>query len=451
MDQLTRNKVPPHNYEAEIACLGAIILKNQLADTVFEKIKSDDFYDRRNQLIANSIYSIFNADHHAPIDLITLSNYLKENNLLTDCGGLEYLSTLVDLVPATSNAGYYAGIIRDNAIKRRMMAAGYDIVSLSSDPEQKTAALLEETSRIIHEISQSLYRRDFVHIKEVLLGNVKRMQDIMEKKIPSDGILTGYHRLDDILNGLKPGHMVIVGARTSMGKTTFCLNIAENIAVHASNPCGVGIFSLEMTKEDLGMRFLCSTARISFDRIIKRALKDSDWGNIIKAAEKLAAAPLYIDDTSSLTLGEIKIKARRMVEKGVKIIIIDYMQLVGSEIRDFSREREIAIISKGIKSLARELEIPVIAISQLSRSPEKRDNKVPVLSDLRESGSIEQDADAVIFIHRPAYFEKDIDEAKKNVAEIYVAKQRNGRTGKCELVFMDSFTRFENLSSYEES
>ncbi|MCD6310504.1 MAG: replicative DNA helicase, partial [Candidatus Eremiobacteraeota bacterium] len=392
-------KLPPQNIEAEMSILGACLIDQDSTHTATEILKDpSDFYRAAHQEIYSAMLVLYEKGEG--IDLVTLSNELKKRGKLDDVGGLEYLQNLMDMVPAVGNVEYYANIVRDKAILRRLIHAGTGIQAMGFKEEEDVVHLLDQAENLVYSISQRRERQDFIPIKPILTSTLDKLEDLYNRKAHVTGIPTGYYDLDKLTAGFQRSNMIVVAARPGVGKTSFCINIARHVAVEERLP--VALFSLEMSKEEIGERILCSEARINAMKARTGHLSDNDWPKITRAMSTLGDIPLYIDDTGSLTVLEIRSKARRLKSKhGLEMIIVDYLQLIRGTTRTESRTQEISEISRQIKALAKELDIPVIAVSQLSREVEKRTDKRPQLSDLRESGAIEQEADLVLFIYRP--------------------------------------------------
>lgn len=438
----------PYNLEAEVACLGSVLMKNSVAESIFSKIEPNDFYDGRNKIIAEYIQDHINKASQAPIDIISLTDRLKESDKITNAGGIEYISNIIDSVPTTSNAEHYADIVKGKAVLRQIIECGNSIIGYANDNELSVPEALDRSQKELFNISKT-NTQDYLPLKAILEDTINTIETNYKNKGTAIGIETGFTDIDNKVGGFHNSNLIIIGGRPAMGKTAFIISVAENIAIKAQNRVGVGIFSLEMSKHELCLRILCSQSRIPSEAFRKNTLSESDWPRLFNAANNMSDAPIFIDDTPSLGLYEISSKARKMVQEGAKLIIVDYLQLMGSHESNVPREQHIASISRGLKRLAKELEIPVIALTQLNRGSDKRDDKKPFLSDIRESGSIEQDADQVIFIHRQEVYEPEKEEFK-NKAEIIIAKNRHGQVGIVEMFFHGAFTRFENLERVQE-
>ncbi len=437
-NQITKH-VPPHNLEAETAVLGSILINPDSMNKVVEILEPDFFYSPQNKLIYEGAFNLYNQNK--PIDALSLAEYFKSRNQLEDIGGVEYLGELGLDTVITSNVEYYALIIKENAIKRKLVSAGQVIIEETfKNPDAKTS--LEIAQKTLFEIAQQKNSQDVQLITNLLMETVEQLEYRYNNKGSYTGVPSGYYDLDAMLAGFQKSDLIILAARPSMGKTAFALNIAQNIGIEQKVP--VLIFSLEMSATSLTQRILCSEAEIDAQRARTGELNESEWGKIADVMNKLHEAPILIDDSSGVTLSDIRAKARRIKTKypDLGLIIIDYLQLIEDK-STTDRFQAISSISRGLKSLARELCVPVIALSQLSRKVEERTSKVPMLSDLRESGAIEQDADVVMFVHREEYYDKENPELK-NKAQIVIAKQRNGPVGTVDLLFFGAITKFKN-------
>ncbi len=431
--------VPPHNLEAEAAVLGAILINPESMNKVVEILDIEYFYSPQNKLIYEAIFNLYNQNK--PIDGLSLAEYFRSRNKLDDIGGIEYLSELGLDTVLSSNIEYYAEIIKENALKRRLINAGTIIIEeVFKNPEANVS--LEIAEKTIFEIAQQKTSQDVQLISNLLMETVEQLEYRYNNKGSYTGIPSGFYDLDALLAGFQKSDLVILAARPSMGKTAFALNIAQNIGIVQKVP--VLIFSLEMSASQLTQRILCSEAEIDAQRARTGELNGNEWEKIADVMNKLHEAPILIDDSSGVTLSDIRAKARRIKTKypDLGLIIIDYLQLIEDK-TIMDRNQAISGISRGLKSLARELNVPIISLSQLSRKVEDRTDKRPMLSDLRESGAIEQDADVVMFVHREEYYDKENPELK-NKASIIVAKQRNGPTGNVDLLFFGATTKFKN-------
>ena len=444
MDLLAQ-RLPPQNLEAETSVLGAVLLENEALNRVLEILKEDDFYRNAHRRIFSAILHLY--EHSEPVDLITLSEVLKTRGELEDVGGVEYLNSLVNGVPTAANISYYAKIIKEKAILRKLINRATEIVSQSYSNSGDVDEFIDQAERTIFEISEDRVRPSFYPIKDLIKSSFKTIERLYEKRQLITGVPTGFQRLDELTSGLQPSDLIIIAGRPSMGKTALALNIAQNASVQAAIPAA--IFSLEMSKEQLALRMLCSEAKVDAHRLRGGFLSEADWPKLTRAAGSLSEAPLFIDDTPGLSALEMRAKTRRLkIEHNLGLVIVDYLQLMRGRASADSREQEISDISRSLKALAKELAIPVIALSQLNRRVEERGDKRPQLSDLRESGAIEQDADVILFLYREEVYNKS--EENRGKAEIIIGKQRNGPTDKVDLAFLDKYTRFENLSGLKE-
>ena len=437
------HKVPPQNLEAEQSILGGILLDNQALNPVLEILDQSDFYSDAHRKIFTAILELSNRSE--PADLITLSNIMKDQKKLDQVGGVSYLASLVDNVGSAANIAYYAKIVKEKSILRRLIGTATEIINSSYETATDVDQILDQAEHAIFDISENKIRPSFSPIREVIKDSFKNIERLYANKELITGVATGFDKVDDITTGLQKSDLIIIAGRPSMGKTAFALNIAQYAALETNVP--VAIFSLEMSKEQLSMRMLSAESRVDSQRLRKGFLGETDWPKLTAAAGRLSDAPIYIDDTPAITVIEMKAKARRLkTEAGLGLIILDYLQLMrGSSYRD-SREQEISEISRSLKALAKEISVPIIAISQLNRKVEDRPNRRPMMADLRESGAIEQDADLIAFIYRDELYNKSEDNPEKGIAEIIIGKQRNGPTGTVKLAFQEKYTRFENLA-----
>jgi replicative DNA helicase len=444
MDLLAQ-RLPPQSLEAEVSVLGGILLENEALSRVLEVIREGDFYRESHRKIFSAILELF--ERSEPADLITLSEVLKKRAAFEEVGGIEYLNSLVNSVPTAANISYYAKIIKEKSILRKLINRATEIVSQGYGDAGNVDDFLDRAEHSIFEISEDRVRPSFYPIKDIIKASFKTIEKLYEKRQLITGVPTGFTRLDELTSGLQPSELIIVAGRPSMGKTAFALNIAQHAAVEGHVPSA--IFSLEMAKEQLALRMLCSEAKVDAHRLRGGFLSESDWPKLTRAAGNLSEAPIFIDDTAGLTALEMRAKSRRLrAERNLGLIIVDYLQLMRGRADSDTREQEISDISRSLKALAKELNVPVVALSQLNRRVEERGDKHPQLADLRESGAIEQDADVIIFLYRDEVYNKSED--KKGKAEIIIGKQRNGPTDRFELAFLDKYTCFENLSSISE-
>jgi replicative DNA helicase len=437
-------KVPPHSMQAEQAVLGGLMLDNNAWDTVADLLGEQDFYRRDHRLIFRAIEQL--AENNNPLDAVTLSEWLDQNRLLEEVGGLSALGTLAQNTPSAANIKAYAEIVRENSVMRQLIEVGNRIANSGFVPEGRdTTALLDEAEKLVFEIAEQGKRgkRGFRNIRSLLATAVDRIDMLSQQDEAITGVSTGFTDLDEMTAGLQPSDLVIVAGRPSMGKTTLAVNFAENAAIKHQVP--VAIFSMEMPGEQLALRMMSSLGHIDQHKIRTGKLDDDDWPRLTSAVSLLDAAPIFIDDTPALSPVELRARARRLKrEHNLGLIVVDYLQLMQVTNTRENRTNEISEISRNLKALAKELEVPVIALSQLNRSLEQRTDRRPVMSDLRESGAIEQDADVIMFIYRDEVYHED--SPQKGLAEIIIGKQRNGPIGKITLTFRGQFTRFENTA-----
>jgi len=441
-------RLPPQNLEAEVSVLGGILLENEALNQVLEILQTGDFYREAHRKIFSAMIQLY--ERNEPVDLITLAEVLKKKDELEAVGDLEYLNQLVNSVPTAANITYYAHIIKEKALLRKLIQRATEIINEGYGNAGDINEFLDRAERLIFEISEDRVRPSFYSLKEILKTSFKTIEKLYEKKQIITGVPTGFTKLDELTSGLQPSDLIIVAGRPSMGKTTFALNIAQHAAIEAGITSA--IFSLEMAKEQLALRMLCSEAKIDAHRLRGGFLSENDWPKLTRAAGKLSEAPIFIDDTPAISVLEMRAKARRLkAEHNLGLIVVDYLQLMRGRTDSETREQEISDISRSLKALAKELNIPVIALSQLNRRVEDRGDKRPQLADLRESGAIEQDADVIIFLYRDEVYNRSEDNPNKGKAEIIIGKQRNGPTDKFELAFIDKYTCFENLSPIKEN
>jgi replicative DNA helicase len=450
------DRLPPHSPEAEQGVLGCILISpNECMGECIEALKvgAEVFYDLRHQTIFSTLAEMY--DGRVAIDVITLQQNLKDKQLLEQVGGLAYLSTLPDVVPSAANLSYYLEIVKEKYLLRKMIHTCTDVVSRVYDFEGEIDSLMDEVERDILRISEARVEGTSSNIKELVKRAINQIEDFHQRQGMLTGVGTGFTDLDKMTSGFHPGEMIVIAARPSMGKTSLAMNIAEHVALEQKLP--VGVFSLEMTSESLVLRMLCSRSRVNLRNIRDGFLAERDFPKLTGAAGKLANAPLFIDDSSGLSILQLRAKARRMSQQyGIKLFVIDYLQLLHSTARRAeNRQQEIADISNGVKSLAKELNVPVIVLSQLNRELEKDKNRKPRMSDLRESGSIEQDADLVGLLYKPSSGDDDDaaptgEEQDAVPVNLLIAKQRNGPTGDVHLTFLKSYTRFENAAKISD-
>ncbi len=440
ISKLSSEKVPPQNLEAERAVLGAMLLEKEAIPKVLQIItNSDSFYSEMHRLIYEGIVSLFNKNK--PVDVVALREEFRKKGKLKKVGGAAYLADLVNSVPTISNVDYYAQIVKEKQILRDLLRVSDSISSLVYENSLDLDATLDKAQSLIFNVAQQRIKTSYVHIKEVLTKTFERIETLYDRKEHITGIPTGFTELDRLTSGLQPSDLVVIAGRPSMGKTSFALNIAQYAGIEAQVP--LVIFSLESAKEQLVERMLCSEARVNSQKLRTGFLSEEEWSRLTDAAGVLAEAPIYIDDTPNINVLELRAKARQLkAERNIKMIVVDYLQLMEGDKRMENRQQQISEISRSLKTLAKELYVPVVAISQLSRAVEQRQDKRPLLSDLRESGAIEQDADLVLSLYREYYYTRK--EEDEGTTEIIINKQRHGPIGKVPLVFIKEYSRFEN-------
>ncbi len=442
------DKLPPQNLEAEQSVLGAILLDNEALLKSIDIITPSDFYKDSHRRIFDAMVALF--DQSEPIDLITITDYLRQQNEIDRVGGVSYLSSLVNSVPTAANVAYHSRIIKEKAIVRGIISASTQIVSKIYEDNMGADEVVDYAEKTIFEISEKRIKATFTKLNEVIKDSFEMIEHLYDRKDAITGIPSGFKDLDELTTGFQPGDLIIIGGRPSMGKTAFSLNIAQHVGLSVKEP--VAIFSLEMSKKQLALRMLCSEAMVDSNSVRKGFIKKEDWHKLTSAAGNLAESPIYIDDSSDVTALEMRAKARRLkMEHGLGLVVVDYLQLMRGRTGAERREQEISEISRSLKALAKELEVPVVALSQLNRGVEQRHDKTPTLADLRESGAIEQDADVILFLYRDEVYNKDNPQVKIK-AQIIVAKQRNGPTGKVDLTFLSVCTKFHDYTDryYEE-
>lgn len=439
------HKVPPHSLEAEQSILGAMMLSEDAVVSGMEIIEAIDFYQASHRHIFQALVDLFNSQR--PCDLITLQEEMRAKDRLAEIGGVSYLSQLLNVVPTAQNAEHYARIVKEKSMLRHLIGISGEISTAAYDPQSKAEELMDMAERKVLQLSQFKITRPYLRVKDLVKSTFQYLEHIVENKQAVTGVPTGFTALDEYTSGFQKSDLIIIAARPSMGKTAFCLNIAQNAAYQHRVP--VMLFSLEMSHNQLLMRLLCSEARVDGQKVRRGFLGDEDWSKLTITAGMLEDTPILLDDTANASLLEIRSKARRAyTQEKVGMIIIDYLQLIswsGSE-RPESRQQEVSAISRSLKGLARELNVPVVCLSQLSRAVESRTDRRPMLSDLRESGAIEQDADVVLFLYRDQYYNPQKEE-NRGKGEVIIAKQRNGPVGSCMLAFNDSYARFDNLET----
>ena len=447
-------RVPPHSVQAEQSVLGGLMLDNEAWDQVADRVSSGDFYRREHRLIFEAIAAL--AENGSPFDVVTLAEELDRHGELDTAGGMPYLGAMAKDTPTAANIRAYADIVREHSVVRQLIRVGTEIADSGFHTEGRGSAdLVDNAERKVFEIAEQRNRggAGFQPAKKLVTQALDRIETLYHQDNAITGTSTGFNDLDEMTSGLQRSDLIIVAGRPSMGKTTFAMNMAENVAIKSRKP--VAVFSMEMPGDQLAMRMMASLGRVDQQRVRTGKLLDEEWPRLTSAVNLLAEAPLYIDDTPALTPTELRARARRLKRecKGeLGLIVIDYLQLMQAPSASESRANEISLISRSLKALAKELNVPVIALSQLNRNLEQRPNKRPVMSDLRESGSIEQDADVVIFIYRDEVYNKEIPEEDKGKAEIIIGKQRNGPIGTLHLTFLGQYTKFENFiaSAYGE-
>ena len=434
-------KVPPHDLEAEQAIIGSMLTDRDAVISAIEILKEEDFYREDNKAIYTAILNLYNRAE--PIDIITVKSELESMGKFEQVGGLEYLAELPEKVPTTANAMKYIKIVEEKSTLRRLIKTANEIIELGYSPTEDVEDIMEGAEKKIFNIMQEKNQKGYAPIKDVLVESFTKLEELYNRKQHITGVPSGFTELDYRTAGFHGSELILIAARPAMGKTAFALNIATNAAVKANVP--VAVFSLEMSKEQLVNRILCSESMVDSNKVRTGKLEEDDWTKLAGAIGPLSEAEIFIDDTPGINITEIRAKCRKLkLEKNIGMVVIDYLQLIqGSNKRGGSREQEISEISRSLKILAKELDVPVIALSQLSRAAEQRPDHRPMLSDLRESGAIEQDPDIVMFLYRDDYYNQDSE--KKDIAEIIIAKHRGGSTGTVELLWLGSYTKFVNL------
>ncbi len=446
--QEPRFRTPPHDMEAEQAVLGSVFLNNQVLPRLVELLRPEDFYKRAHGLIYQAMLDLF--EENLPQDLVNVKNRLEAKGLLEGVGGSAYLAELTDAVAIPANVEYYARIVRDKALLRRLIERSAEIATLCYQESMGVDEIIETAESAVFELSDQKIKRSFQPVNEILVETIRRVEELYNRKELITGVPSGFPDLDGLTAGFQPSDLIIVAGRPSMGKTAFALNCAQHAAIRAGVP--VAIFSLEMSKEQLVLRMLCSEAKVDAHRLRTGFLGKADWPRIHEAAGRVAEAEIYIDDTPAQTVMEIRAKARRLKSSNPRLglVIIDYLQLMRGRGGAERREQEISEISRSLKAMAKELDLPVMALSQLNRKVEERSDRRPQMSDLRESGAIEQDADVIAFIYRDEVYNKRQDNPNRGVAEIILAKQRNGPTGVVKLAFVGRYSTFAPLAKESE-
>lgn len=436
-------RIPPHSIEAEQSVLGAMLKDKESINTALEIIKPEDFYKGANREIYEAMIILFNKNE--PVDLITLAEELKRRGTLENVGGVTYLANLSSSIATTANTKYYCKIVEEKSVLRRLIRSSDEVMARAYEDNEEVNAIVELAEKNIFDITQGTNKEGFSPISEVLLNSFAQIEERAANKGRLTGLETGFIDLDNKLSGLQKSDLILLAARPSMGKTALGINIATNSALKAN--ARVAIFSLEMSKEQLVQRIISATAHVDLQKIISGNLVDEEWLKVVESMGPLSQMNIFIDDTAGISLMEMKAKCRRLkIEKGLDLILVDYLQLMQLDGRQESRQQEISAISRGLKALAKEMDCPVIALSQLSRAPELRSDHRPILSDLRESGAIEQDADVVMFLYRDEYYDKETE--LKNIGELIIAKHRNGPTGSIELVWKGEYTKYLNKQNY---
>ena len=436
-------QVPPHSVEAEQSVLGAMLLEQDAVYVALEILKPEDFYKEAHREIFNAMVILFGKEE--PVDLLTLTEEMRARETLDAVGGIPYLTSLTSNVPVTVHVEYYAKLVEEKAVLRRLIQSSREIMQLGYRPEVEAQELIEQAQKNIYDITQSQYRQGFTQIKELLNTTFDEIEKRYENKEAITGMTTGFNDLDHKLSGFHPSDLILVAARPAMGKSAFALNLAQNAALKGG--AAVAIFSLEMSKEQLILRMLAAESMVDLSKIQSGRLNEEEWKRIAQAMVPLSQAKIHFDDSAGTSVTEMRSKSRRLkMEKGLDLVLIDYLQLMQGETRTENRQQEISQISRNLKIMAKELDCPVIALSQLSRAPEQRSDHRPILSDLRESGAIEQDADVVMFLYREAYYDEESE--KQNLAEIIVSKHRHGETGTIEMVWLGQYQKFADASRY---
>lgn len=438
-------KAPPHNLDAEQSVLGALLIEPGSLYRVAKFLQPEDFYLEAHRMVYQAILDLDDAGR--PVDLLTVTEYLRKKGELDKIGGAAYVAALAEIVPTAAHIEYYAHIVEEKALLRRLIDLATRLSSLGYQGSEDAERLMQEAESMLSELGSRRATSVIRSLREILVDSLQELQRIYEHKGDVTGVPTGFTDLDKMLSGLQPGDLIIVAARPSMGKTSFGLQVAYHAAKNLRKP--VAVFSLEMSKEQLVQRMLCAEAGVDQHKLRSGLLSEEDWSALVAEGRKMAKVPLYIDDSAILTVRQIRSKVRRLhAEEGVCLVVVDYLQLMQGNRRVENRQQEIADISRSLKGLAKELDVPVLALAQLSRSVEQRQDKRPIMSDLRESGSLEQDADVVMFIYRDDYYNRESE--KRGIAEIIIGKQRNGPVGMVELAFVKEFTKFLNLSRRED-
>ncbi|GFP22024.1 replicative DNA helicase [Candidatus Hakubella thermalkaliphila] len=444
LDTSRLDRVPPHNIEAEESLLGAMMISKDAVLTASEIVDMDDFYRDFNREVYRAITNLYSQGE--PVDPVTVAEELKKMGFLEKVGGKVFIHSLVSNVPIAANAKYYATIVNNNALLRRLINAATRIATMGYEVPSDIESTIDKAEQLIFDVSKQRHKSKLSSLKELLAETFEQIEKLYDSKSYLTGLPTGYIEFDKKTAGLQPSDLIVVAARPAIGKTSFTLGIAQHVALVEKK--AVAIFSLEMSKQQLTQRLMCSEARIDASRLRSGTLRDEDWPKLSRAVGRLAEAQIFIDDTASITLLELRAKIRRlMARQELSLIIVDYLQLMQAGLNYENRQQEISDISRSLKILGRELNIPVIAVSQLSRAVEQRSNKRPMLADLRESGAIEQDADLVVFIYRDEVYNEDTED--RGIAEVIIGKHRNGPTGMVKMAFLEQYTKFTNLAQIE--
>ncbi|MDF2878523.1 MAG: dnaB [Clostridia bacterium] len=440
MEEMQNMRIPPNSVEAEQSVLGAIIMDHEAVIVASEILRPDDFYRPDHAQIFAAIMELYTSS--SPIDLITIQDKLVQKGILEQVGGLSYIAELANMVPTSAHIKQYSKIVEEKAVLRRLIKASNEITAKSYEGDEKIDNIMSFAEKQIFDIIQNKHTEDFSHINQIVIDSIDKIEYAHQTKGGVTGVPTGFVDLDYKTAGLQPSDLVLVAARPSMGKTAFALNVIQGAAIKHKK--SVAVFSLEMSKDQLVSRMLCAEAMVDSQKARTGALEKEDWDRLARAIPNIASSNIFIDDTPGINVMEMRAKCRRLkLEKGLDLIMIDYLQLMSGHGKNDSRQQEISEISRSLKALAREMSAPVIALSQLSRACEARADHRPMLSDLRESGAIEQDADVVMFLYRDEYYHPDTE--KKNVGEVIIAKQRNGPTGTVELIWLGQYTKFANM------
>ncbi|MCS1352667.1 replicative DNA helicase [Mechercharimyces sp. CAU 1602] len=439
MSDVFADRLPPHNVEAEQAVIGSILIEADVLAQVMEKLRAEDFYRQAHQRIFEVI--VYLTERAEPVDLVTLTEELQNRKQLEEVGGVSYLTDIANTVPTAANVDHYARIVEEKSILRRLIRTATQIAASGYAADQETATIIDEAEKQILEISQTRSTKSFIPIRDILMETFDQIESLHENQGKLTGVPSGYTDLDRMTSGFQKSDFIILAARPSMGKTAFALNVAQNAAVRAGAP--VAIFNLEMSASQMVQRMLAAEGNIEAEKFRTGGFTEEDWEKLTMAIGTLSEANIYVDDTPGVTVFDIRAKLRRLkAEHGLGLVMIDYLQLINGTGKE-SRQQEISQISRSLKLMARELDVPIMALSQLSRAVEQRQDKRPMMSDLRESGSLEQDADIVSFLYRDDYYDEESE--KKNIVEVLISKQRNGPVGKVELLFLKQYSKFLSL------